>query len=766
MKRLLLAFLAAGCSTSLAIDPEGFLCDGGESCPQGYSCVLGVCRADARPNPNQACTEGSCLTPPSSTCLDDRTLRSWNNVGACVESVCRYSPVDRGCAQGCEGADEPSLRAAARCRNQDLCANVTCKSPPPNSCASGRVRTFGTAGSCDPETGNCSYPQQESPCAGSCSNGQCVVNGLNFTQTGPKVRHGVNAIDQAPGSDGALALAVGANGMVSRWDGSSWTVLPSTVNAELNAVFFTSPTTAWIAGDARTLLRFEGGGLTPVRLTGGPNDAKLVSVHAATDARVLVVDDKGNWWTLASNQLASSGALNPLQAMSPRAVLVFGNEERIVGQCGLPTQPSACVAYRSGDQAWQYQEQPTLRSFEAVAFEKDRQVFLGSSGKPSLHRYYAGNAGPFLEAPLPFPLRGENVVGLTTGPNDTLYALSGTRGAEPGQLFRYSHATAFLTAQPSGPLHELSLGSKATGGGQALSRTESNGVLVADSGPHSASLTRHGTGPKSVLDLGESWAAVGYQPDGTLVLANAAGDVAMRASLNGQFNTFVRNPQRKGEIRALAAAAEFALLVGEGGTAHRFERSSKSFKLEATGVTTALRAVCRNSDTELHVVGDRGALLRYDGRAFTALPAVNAQNLLAIHCSGPGSAVAVGEGGTVLRYAEGTWGPVTPAVTESPTLTGVWQSGPQLFIVGDGVFARLDEYWRGLPPPQARMNALLGTSASNLYALSGDRTVMRFNGAGWSTVFESPHPLVAGSLATTGNQIVFAGAHGVIVEGK
>jgi hypothetical protein len=267
-----LSVLALGCNTNLTLDPEGVLCDAANLCPSGYECVSGACHRVS------ACAGGQCGTPtcsansdctsaPASACLDAATLRTYDPVGSCQENnSCAYSANDVTCAQGCANnacvgdpcagincnfAPAPTclnvstLRTysaigtcqngvcgypttdvncvngceSGACTNQDLCAGVSCAQPPANGCVGGKIRTYEATGTCNSGTGQCSYNFAESNCAGICLNNQCVL-GLAFTQTGPSIRHQVNAVDQAPGSSGNHVLAVGPGGRVAKWNGT------------------------------------------------------------------------------------------------------------------------------------------------------------------------------------------------------------------------------------------------------------------------------------------------------------------------------------------------------------------------------------------------------------------------------------------------------------------------------------------------------------------------------------------------------------------
>lgn len=398
-----LAVFLVGCNTQLKVDPEGLQCDPGGLCPEGYSCIAGVCRsAGACPDGGcpDLCTGIRCATPPADECADALTLRDYADVGTCQsDGTCRYDATLVPCAGGCIGGacvdpcaqiacttppapaclDGTTLRtyaspgtctpasgtcayaatdtscangcSGAKCQNQDLCAGKTCTTPPGPACVGGKVRTFINPGSCDSLTGQCSYAFTDAACAGTCISGICVPPGLTFQQTGPLVRSQINAVDQAPGSGGNHILAVGPAGTVAKWNGSAWSVLPSGTSSNLNAVWFVNENNpsvrAYIVGESGTVLTYNGTSLAAVSVPGAAG-LDLVSVHGNRANHVLLASSGGEWFAFNGSQW-TSGALDltagPYTMYSAYVDPVTGNE-RIAGLCGPSFTAKPCVAWR------------------------------------------------------------------------------------------------------------------------------------------------------------------------------------------------------------------------------------------------------------------------------------------------------------------------------------------------------------------------------------------------------------------------------------
>lgn len=647
---LLLAFgpLSLGCSARVSFDPEGFLCDPGNRCPEGLTCVAGVCRRE--------------------TCL---------------------------------------------------------------------------AGAVD-------------------ANGACLVDEVSFVQTGPKLRHSLTAVEQAPGSEGKHVLALGPGGEVSRFARGLWSSLASPAKGRLNALWMASSSLGYIVGANRTVLKYDGLGLVATPLTGGAANANLVAIHGDTERHILIADETGGVWSY-DGKVWSYGSLPPVAGpYSIRAAFIdTRGHERLAGRCGPPDQAQACVLYRNDRNSPWYVDSMGDRSaspsnaFSALGVMPTgtNEALVGRADGPAVIRHL-GESGDvqFLTNGTPEGLEGGGVAALSSRLDEQggTYLVTTGSGPRPGRLY-YWNGTARTPA-----VRLLDLPSRESGA-QLLSRTESNGVIVADLVGGAATLYHATPQASELLDLGEDWRGVALGRGGELFVANARGDVAMRSESGGF--TLTRGPGF--DLAAATSVGAYVLLAGVGGELYRY--LGGAYERLDDGSRRPLTSVCSASDTLAYAVGEAGLILRYDGASVAPMRSGTQQPLFSVHCRGATEAVACGAAGTVLRLVDGEW-TALPVPEGAPTFSGCLMSTDGgIFAAGDGVFLRFDRGgWRTLPA-LPKLTELRLSAEGGIYALSKGAEVVRFDGSGWTT------RVAAAGLqrgASSGNRMVYVGRGGFVVEGQ
>ena len=110
---------------------------------------------------NDPCDGVMCTKPPVSACADASTLMTYSSSGTCSKGQCSYTGIHTACESGC---------ASGACTG-DLCAGVTCDSPPAPLCKDANTRRSYAIGTCG--AGSCSYAPIDASCPSGCTSGAC-----------------------------------------------------------------------------------------------------------------------------------------------------------------------------------------------------------------------------------------------------------------------------------------------------------------------------------------------------------------------------------------------------------------------------------------------------------------------------------------------------------------------------------------------------------------------------------------------------------------
>lgn len=818
---LLAVGFLAGCDANVKLDPEGYRCDVGNLCPTGYACRDGLCHASVTIDPS--CATVSCNTPPSPSCVNGTTVRTF--AGMCVAGVCQYAPVDSTCATSCDqGActdacggvdcvtppqaactDPSTLRTFAQtgtctmgscsyvntdttcpngceaggCKGVDLCASmgVTCNTPPAATCVGSARRTFASPGTCAPSTGVCTYTSTDSACPNGCALGQCLTANLTFAQTGPRVHFPINGIDVAPGSSGNSVLAVGNAGKLARWDGSMWTELQTSTTSALNKVAFVTGTVAYAVGASRTALtvRPASNQVMPVSLSGS-GSANLIAVSGRGEGEVLIADDSGGWWRLRSGAWANGalpGGNGPWAITS--AYLDESLRERLVGSCGsgLSTQ---CVGYRfasGGTPNFVVHTQSGSPGFTAVGGGFDVASGTGSdallgNADDSLDSH--SNLGNFsVVSPSP-GLEGDGIVGITAQAVNLgrdVFVLTSSRDPDvstsgKGSLYRLQKTVGVTSTE----VLETYFGE------ETLSPNEANGVLVAEVRRAQGinNIFRRGVITNEALDVGEDFVGASADDTGALVLVSRYGDLVVRRPTVSTFD--FRRPPVTWSIKGLEARhGTGALLVGAEGSSGVIVRvTPTAFTTIATRANTVFNAVCRVSDTEAWAVGSGGVIYRITASSAVQVTSPTTKDLLTVDCA-PNVAVAAGADGTVLRMAGGTWTAASPAFPNTTRpITSARLMAQGAYVAGDGFFfsyLAASGTWNQLPA-KAGLSSLVVRGPQEVYGAflsAGTSEILRFDGSAWGVSLLQVSGALGGGVQA-GSRVVWGGTLGAIVEAR
>lgn len=190
-----------------------------------------------------------------------------------------------------------------------------------------------------------------------------------------------------------------------------------------------------------------------------------------------------------------------------------------------------------------------------------------------------------------------------------------------------------------------------------------------------------------------------------------------------------------------------AWTVGDRGTVLRW--NGKSWLSTLAGRSEFVWGLWQNPSGEVWVVGDAGLILRWDGSRWNQHPGGTSVILTAIHGSSDEDVWAVGQQGTVLRWRGTSWEilPTTLSNPMSTVLYGVWAESPSnVWVVGTlGAIVHFDgSAWSAPQVPTSRppgtqtwatryFNAVYGTSADRVFISDAGMmgNILRRQGSDW-----------------------------------
>ena len=194
-------------------------------------------------------------------------------------------------------------------------------------------------------------------------------------------------------------------------------------------------------------------------------------------------------------------------------------------------------------------------------------------------------------------------------------------------------------------------------------------------------------------------------------------------------------------------------LVGDAGTLVHWNGDEYSQVETPTG-DLPIFTIWGRSATDIFAAGD-GFVLHWDGTSWrVAASGGTSANLRGVCGSGPDNVIAVGVGGTILRYDGANWAiqPIKPIEYEDGTtapitaeLHGCYALSPSVaFAVGaDGTILHFDgSVWdRGPTQSPASLRSVYAISEDRAFTVGIEGTILSWDGQQWT-------PLFSGSVAT------------------
>ena len=181
-----------------------------------------------------------------------------------------------------------------------------------------------------------------------------------------------------------------------------------------------------------------------------------------------------------------------------------------------------------------------------------------------------------------------------------------------------------------------------------------------------------------------------------------------------------------------------------------------------SNVTADLHGVFGTASDNVWAVGDGGTVLRYDGDQWRVQDIATTRDLRDIWGVGTDFLIAVGDAGTIFTYNGIAW-----TAVQTPTdvlLNGVWGlSADALFVAGDNGIALLYDgaSWRIESAPDLDdLNGVWGTSPTNVWFVGDRDSFLRWNGVVFETFPSSGNVALRGVWGASEDEVYAVGDRG------
>jgi uncharacterized protein YjdB len=243
--------------------------------------------------------------------------------------------------------------------------------------------------------------------------------------------------------------------------------------------------------------------------------------------------------------------------------------------------------------------------------------------------------------------------------------------------------------------------------------------------------------------------------------ASGANGVVLRLGQNGAWT-----PVESGTTETLTGLWALAPsnVVVAGGRALRGTWNTGADWVDwPVGSVGALANVWGASWTDLFAVGQGGTIVRFRNGTAEPMTSGVAGWLWGVYGTSASNVVAVGAAGAAVRFDGTTWAPMS--ITGTPNLLAVWGTGPNsMYAGGEGVW-----HWNGsawsLMPGSGAASGIWGAADNDIYTVTGNGDIQRYDGSAW-------HAMTSGTTANlhavwgTGAGSVYAvGDGGTILRG-
>jgi hypothetical protein len=551
--------------------------------------------------------------------------------------------------------------------------------------------------------------------------GSCPVDGWCWVNPLPQ-GNSLHAVWAAGPTD---AWAVGADGTVVHWDGTTWSLSASSTAAYLDAVWGTSASDVWAVGASGTIIHWDGGHWSSVPsgtsvdlsdLSGsGPDDVWTVgsfdraqpptsSDGGFLDPRGYALHWDGKSWSTVS--VGTDAYLTGVWASAADDVWAIGSGENYVDNNGYPVN---VVVHWDGAQWSEITRLTTSDDYSLTGVwasgPQDVRVYGAH------HEYHFDGQAWAPEELGAMPASISRLAG--TGPSD-VWAVGISLGVESVDVYHFDGASWTKATDGDTPLNSVWATSPANawavGFGGEIVHWDGNSWTMADHDLTAGSST-FGSGP-----VGAAWGS--------------------------------------GRDDVWAA-------IASGGMLHWDGRTWVAAAAGPSGTVAHLWGSGPNDVWGVGWDGGEGVIVHWDGKAWATALREGPSGLTDVWGSGTSDVWAVG-GRTFYHWDGATW---SLDNTVEGSANSVWGSGPNdVWAAGPGVVFHFDgKAWSSAISDQTRLfGPIWGTSAHDVW-LAGQEGIdigelRHWDGSTWTIVADGPKQVLRSFWGAAADDVWALGA--------
>ena len=516
-------------------------------------------------------------------------------------------------------------------------------------------------------------------------------------------------LDAVRGASSDRIWAVGNNGIILEYNGTSWVSTSSPTSNLLHGLYVSTSTEAWASGASGVILKYDGASWTLHTDTGNES---WNSIYMVSSTEGWVVGDQGKIffyngtaWSSTSSPVSGGVKLNSI-------FMVSSTDGWIVGSAGNILRYNGTI--------WSVHTDTGNHTWNAVYMVSATDGWaVGGSGAI---RRFNGSTWSSVTSP-------------TNNDITDVFMVSATDGwavAAQGQILHYDGA--------SWSVH-TDLGNQGWNSVYMVNSTE--GWAVGSSGVIAiyGALYTSGTFLSRIFDGGSStttWTGLAWTqtlPSGSsITVATRSGNTPTPDGTWSSFSAELSN-NVDSEITSPAGRYFQYRLTMTRGTNPLQTPSFHDITIVYNAATTEnLNDLSAVSSTDIWAVGNGGKIIHYDGNNWSQFTDTGSETWNSVSMVSANDGWTVGSAGAIRQYNGSTWSAVT-----SPTTKGLQSvamvSSTEGWAVGDtGTIIQYNgTSWSTVSSPtNSALNDVFVVNATDVWAVGASGKILRYTGASWA----------------------------------